>query len=61
VYLAASPEVEGVTGKYFVRCRESQPSPRALDDRVAARLWEISERLCRMSGVGTRAVSAGEA
>ena len=48
VYLASSPEVEGVTGRYFVRCRESQPSPRALDDRAAARLWEISERLCKM-------------
>jgi len=61
VYLAASPEVEGVTGRYFVGCREAQPSSRALDDRAAARLWEISERLCRMSGAGTRAVNEGEA
>ena len=45
VYLASSPEVEGVTGKYFVRCRETDPSARAQDDESARRLWEISERL----------------
>ena len=45
VYLATSPEVEGVTGKYFVRCRETEPSARAQDGESARRLWEISERL----------------
>jgi NAD(P)-dependent dehydrogenase (short-subunit alcohol dehydrogenase family) len=48
VYLATSPQVQGVTGKYFVRCRETPPAPQALDDAAAARLWEISARLCRM-------------
>jgi NAD(P)-dependent dehydrogenase (short-subunit alcohol dehydrogenase family) len=48
VYLATSPEVAGVTGRYFVRCRETQPAAQALDDEAARRLWEISAQLCRM-------------
>jgi NAD(P)-dependent dehydrogenase (short-subunit alcohol dehydrogenase family) len=45
VYLASSPEVEGVTGKYFYKCREKTPHRRARDDEAARRLWEVSERL----------------
>lgn len=49
VHLAASPEVEGVTGRYYSRCREGHLSPAAQDDGAARRLWEISETL---AGVG---------
>jgi hypothetical protein len=42
VYLAASPEVAGVTGRYFVRCRPVEPSAAARDDAAARRLWEMS-------------------
>jgi NAD(P)-dependent dehydrogenase (short-subunit alcohol dehydrogenase family) len=45
VYLAASPEVEGVNGGYFVDCKPVQPSKAAQDDTAARRLWEISEKL----------------
>jgi NAD(P)-dependent dehydrogenase (short-subunit alcohol dehydrogenase family) len=45
VFLCTSPEVEGVTGKYFARCREVRPRPQAEDDEAARRLWELSERL----------------
>jgi len=45
VYLASSPEVEGVTGKYFVRCRERRSSAASYDAAAAARLWELSERV----------------
>jgi len=45
VYLATSPEVEGVTGRYFVNCREKQPAPHATDPDTARRLWGISEEL----------------
>ncbi len=45
VYLASSPEVEGVTGKYFSDCREVEPSRAARDDADAGRLWDLSERL----------------
>ncbi len=45
VYLATSPEVEGVNGKYFYDRRELQPSPAAQDDETAKRLWQISAEL----------------
>lgn len=49
IYLASSPEVEGVTGEYFARCAIKQPSARARDDASARRLWELSEQLCGVS------------
>lgn len=45
VYLATSDRVAGVSGKYFVDSRESNPSHRALDDRLAEKLWRASEGL----------------
>ena len=45
VYLAASPEVEGVTGKYFVDCRPAPSSGISHDADLAARLWDISMSL----------------
>lgn len=44
-YLAASPEVAGVSGRYFDKCETARPSAAARDDEVARRLWEESERL----------------
>lgn len=46
IYLASSPDVEGVTGEYFVKCQVVTPSKRARDGASAQRLWELSERLC---------------
>ncbi|KAM4772079.1 retinol dehydrogenase 14 [Rhinophrynus dorsalis] len=43
VYLASSPEVEGVSGKYFGDCKEDELLPKAMDDLVARKLWDISE------------------
>jgi NAD(P)-dependent dehydrogenase (short-subunit alcohol dehydrogenase family) len=49
VYLATSPQVEGVTGKYFVK-REAVPSsPLSYDEVLARQLWEISERITGLS------------
>ncbi len=45
VYLASSPEVEGISGRYFAKCREAKPTRAALDDASARRLWELSERM----------------
>lgn len=49
LYLATSPDVEGVTGKYFYRCKEHPQAPYVLDKRDAKRLWEISEKLTGLS------------
>ena len=45
VYLATAPEVEGVSGKYFVKRQERQPSAAALSSEVAQRLWQVSAEL----------------
>jgi NAD(P)-dependent dehydrogenase (short-subunit alcohol dehydrogenase family) len=45
IHLASSPAIEGVTGRYFARCREKAPSRPAADDGAARRLWEESARL----------------
>jgi NAD(P)-dependent dehydrogenase (short-subunit alcohol dehydrogenase family) len=45
IYLASSPEVEGVSGKYFVK-RKAKPSSRAsYDQQTWEGLWTLSERL----------------
>jgi len=45
VYLASSPEAEGVTGCFFARERRVPSCPRSYDENAALRLWELSERL----------------
>ncbi|GAA1243821.1 SDR family oxidoreductase [Oryzihumus leptocrescens] len=45
VYLASSPEVEGVSGKYFVRKKARRSSPASYDAQAARRLWEVSAEL----------------
>ncbi len=49
VYLASSPEVEGVSGKYFVNKKERESSPESSDEAAAQRLWQISEGLTELS------------
>ncbi len=46
IYLASSPEVEGITGEYFVKCKVKTPSSRARNADDAKKLWELSEKLC---------------
>jgi NAD(P)-dependent dehydrogenase (short-subunit alcohol dehydrogenase family) len=45
LHLATSPEVEGVTGRYFASCREAHSSRASHDEEAAVRLWELSARL----------------
>lgn len=49
VYLATSPEVEGVSGGYFRGTRRVRPSRRARDPEKARRLWRVSEELTGVS------------
>jgi NAD(P)-dependent dehydrogenase (short-subunit alcohol dehydrogenase family) len=42
VYLATSPEVEGMTGKYFYRQQAIPSSPASYDEEAARRLWEVT-------------------
>jgi len=45
VQLAASPELEGVTGKYFEDGKVVDPAPLARDASLATRLWDVSARM----------------
>ena len=48
VHVAASAEVDGVSGRYFARCREKPPSAAAQDQETARRLWTVS---CALTGL----------
>ena len=50
VYLATSPEVEGETGRYWVRRRPGHMSRQARSDAQAQCLWTESERLLSAAG-----------
>ena len=45
IYLASSPAVEGVTGKYFADCQPVKSSPLSYDEQLAKRLWQVSQEL----------------
>jgi NAD(P)-dependent dehydrogenase (short-subunit alcohol dehydrogenase family) len=42
IYLASSPEVDGVSGKYYYQNKAVPSSPYSHDENAAKRLWEVS-------------------
>jgi NAD(P)-dependent dehydrogenase (short-subunit alcohol dehydrogenase family) len=49
IYLATSPEVEGVSGKYFVKQKPVESSKISYDESLAGRLWKRSAELTGLS------------
>jgi NAD(P)-dependent dehydrogenase (short-subunit alcohol dehydrogenase family) len=45
IYLASSPDVEGVSGKYFVNSKSAKSSEESYNRTVAARLWDVTADL----------------
>ena len=45
LYLATSPEVEGITGQYFSDQRPARSAPGTYDEAAARRLWDLSAQL----------------
>jgi len=45
VYLASSPEVEGVTGQYFAKCKKARTKAEASDEQVMKKLWDESAKM----------------
>jgi NAD(P)-dependent dehydrogenase (short-subunit alcohol dehydrogenase family) len=45
VHVASATELEGVGGRYFIKCREAPTAPLAQDAGLRKRLWEVSEKL----------------
>jgi NAD(P)-dependent dehydrogenase (short-subunit alcohol dehydrogenase family) len=54
IFLASDPSVAGVTGKYFVRGRETASSPRSYDMESGARVWDV---LALQTGSSTDSVT----
>src|SRR6266849_6672341 len=48
IYLASSPEVEGVTGKYFVKSIPKRSAPISYGESLQRQLWEESVKLVNL-------------
>lgn len=49
IYLASSPEVETITGKYFVKSAPRRSSAVSYNESLQRQLWEESARLVKLS------------
>ncbi len=49
IYLASSPEIEGVTGKYFIKSIPVRSAPISYDETLQRQLWEVSAKLVHLS------------
>jgi len=47
IWLASSPEVEGITGRYFIDRKDRQSNQESYNVAIASRLWEVSEEMIR--------------
>jgi hypothetical protein len=45
IYLASSPEVAEINGKYFIKNEPAEPSLVARDPQIARKLWELIEEM----------------
>ena len=52
IHLAGAPEVAGLSGKYFDKCRPVRSSPASYDRNTACRLWDISAELTSLGKEG---------
>jgi NAD(P)-dependent dehydrogenase (short-subunit alcohol dehydrogenase family) len=53
LYLATSPEVEGVSGRYFIREKEAPSVPISYNEALQERMWEVSARLTGLASVAS--------
>jgi retinol dehydrogenase 14 len=49
IYLASAPELEHATGGFFTDSKRKRSSKRSYDRATAARLWEVSTELARLT------------
>ena len=54
VYLAASPDVQGRTGEYFIDREVATPSKEAYDGTLREQLWEVSEELTNLKSASVK-------
>ena len=48
VYAATSPDLDGVTGRFYMNSKERKSKAVTHDRALAARLWEVSAQLCQL-------------
>lgn len=58
IYLASSPDLDGITSKYYVDCKPTSTSRESYDVDVAKRLWQVSEELTAVKKSVTAAAAA---
>ncbi len=51
IYLASSIDIEGVTGKYFIKKEPKESSEESYNEEYAKRLWEISVDMTRLDSI----------
>ncbi len=49
IYLATSPEVEGITGKYFIKKQQTMSSKDSYNKELAKELWKVSLELTKLN------------
>ena len=49
IYVASSPEVENISGKYFTKKKVFESSPITYDQNLQKKLWKICEELTGLS------------
>jgi NAD(P)-dependent dehydrogenase (short-subunit alcohol dehydrogenase family) len=49
IYLASSPSVDGITGKYFYDSQVIPAAPQATDMMVARKLWDVSAEMVQLA------------
>jgi hypothetical protein len=49
IYLVSSPNVDGITGKYFYDSHVIPTAPQATDRVVARKLWDVSAEIVHLA------------
>ena len=44
LHVATAPKLDGVSGRYFAKCRETPSSARSRDEALQERVWTLSRR-----------------
>jgi NAD(P)-dependent dehydrogenase (short-subunit alcohol dehydrogenase family) len=60
IYLASSPEIEGVTGKYFVKSIPIRSASISYDESLQRQLWEESARLVNLHDVSAQFIAPSQ-
>lgn len=48
IFLASSPEVEGISGRYYIKNKIAQSSPQSYDFEASEKLWKLSLEYCKI-------------